>query len=195
MPVTAIFPKTRDAGRVATFRWADGTVATTPSWGRPERLPHDLDHYIIDAVFRPPYAFWGLVERQAPFPSLTLVRGRWPKGKSEWYQRVVRKHGLEMLKSEATLLGLLFEATTDEEVDRLIPELRRRLRRSYALAPADAFEGATRDQFHETRRLHKTVHRAWSRVPMGGALEVAYPPQGRPRIHQRIDAKAALVAS
>lgn len=185
--MTATFPKTRGPGRVATFSWPDGTAATTPTWGSPDRLPHDLDHYIIEAVFRPPYGFWDLVERQAPFSSLTLVKGRWPKGKSDWFERVVRKHGLEMLKAEATPLGLLFEAETDKDVDRLIPELRRRLRRSYALSPANAFEGATRDDFHETRELHRTLHGAWARIPMGGALEVAYPPRGKPRIHQPVE--------
>ncbi len=189
--MTATFPKNREAGRVATFAWPDGTAATTPIWGRPERLPHDLDHYIIDAVFRPPYGFWDLVERQAPYPSLTLVRGRWPKGKPEWYERVVRKHGVEMLKSEATGLGLLFRAVTDEQVDRLVPELRRRLRRSYALSPVNAFEDATRDQFHETRELHKALHRAWDGVPTGGALEVAYPLRGKPTIHRPKEAQPA----
>jgi hypothetical protein len=185
--VTAIFPKTRGAGRVATFSWPDGTAATTSIWGRPERLPHDLDHYIVEAAFRPPYGFWGLLERQAPFSSLTLVKGRWPKGNAEWFERVVRKHGVEMLKAEATGLGPLFQAVTDDEVERAIPELRRRLRRSYALSPDNAFEDATREQFDEARALHVALHRAWLGVPMGGALEVAYPRRGKPRIHQRAD--------
>lgn len=91
---------------MATLSWRDGTVATTPIWGTPNRLPHDLDHYIVEAVFQPPYGFWGLVERQAPFDSLTLVRGRWPKGKAAWFERVVRKHVAEMLKAEAVGLGM-----------------------------------------------------------------------------------------
>lgn len=167
--------------------WPDGTAATTPIGGRPERLPHDLGHYIVEAVFRPPYGFWGLVERQAPFSSLTLIRGRWPRGKAEWFERVLRKHGTEMLKAEATGLGLLLRVNTADEVDRVIPELRRRLRTSYALTPANAFADAPREHFHDARRLHDTVHRAWTGVPVGGALEVAYPPNGKPRTHQRVE--------
>lgn len=190
--VIGIFPKQRGRDRVATFSWPDGTAATTPIWDRPDRLPHDLDHYIVEAVFRPPYGFWGLVERQAPFSSLTLVKGRWPKGQAKWFARVVRKHGAEMLKAEAAGLGLLFKARTDEEVDRVIPEVRRRLHRSYALSPENAFENATRDQFYEARELHATLHRAWRGVPMGGALEVTYPRRGKPKIHQRLEAVEAL---
>jgi hypothetical protein len=194
VPVTAVFPKTRGPSRVATFLWPDETVATTPIWGRPERLPHDLDHYIIEAVFRPPYGFWGLVERQAPFSSLTLVAGRWPKDKAEWFQRVVRKHGTEMLKAEATGLELLFQAATDDDVDRAIPELRRRIRRSYALSPENAFGDATRQQFYEARQLHTILDRAWRGVPMGGALEVLYPRAGKPTIHPRVESTIAVIA-
>ena len=181
-----MFPKIREVRRVATFCWPDGTAATTPIWGGPERLPHDLDHYIVEAVFRPPYGFWDLVERQAPFSSLTLVKGRWPKGKAEWFERVLRKHGVEMLKAEATGLGRLFAAATDEDVERLTPELRRNLRRAYALSAVNAFGHATCEQFRSARELHARLHRAWSGVPMGGALEVSYPPSGKPRIHQRV---------
>ena len=183
MPVTAIFPKTRDRSRVATFTWPDGLVATTPIWNRAERLPHDLDHYIVEAVFRPPYGFWALVERQAPFSSLTLVSGRWPKGRAEWLAKVRRKHGAEMLKAEATGLGPLFRAETDADVDRIAPALRRQLERAYALTPDNAFAGATREQFHDVRDLHRSLHDAWNSVPMGGALEVAYPPRPEPTIH------------
>lgn len=187
MPVSAIFPKTNSAGRVATFSWRDGTAATTPIWGRPDRLPHDLEHYIVEAVFQPPYGFWGLVERQAPFKSLTLIRGRWPKDKSAWFERVVRKHGVEMLKAEAVGLDLLFQAKSDEEVDRAIPELRRQLQRSYALSPANAFAEATRAQFLEIRDIHRSLHRTWRGTPMGGALEVAYPRVVKPKVHEHAD--------
>jgi hypothetical protein len=172
---------------VETFSWRDGTVATTPICGRPDRLPHDLDHYIVEAVFQPPYGFWGLVERQAPFDSLTLIRGCWPKGKAAWFERVVRKHGAEMLKAEAAGLGVLFLAKTDDDVNRAIPELRRQLQRSDALSPANAFADATRAQFLEVRELHRTLHRTWRGVPMGGALEVAYPRVGKPKVHEQVD--------
>ena len=160
---------------MATFTWTDGTVATTPIFDRPEELPHDLRHYVVEAAFLPPYGFWSLVERQAPFRSLTLVRGRWPKGQVEWFARVVRKHGTEMLKAEATGLDELFDVA-DEALDRVLPELRRRLRRSYALSPANAYADAPRECFVEARRLHRRLHSAWRGLPFGGALEVRYPP-------------------
>ncbi len=194
MPVTAIFPKSRDRERVATFLWVDGTAATTPIWGRPERLPHDLDHYIVEAAFLPPYGFWSLVEQQSPFPSLTLVKGRWPKDKAAWFERVVRKHGTEMLKAEATGLEVLFEAGEDE-VDRLIPELRRRLRTSYALSPANAFADAARERFLDARNLHRKVHRAWQGVPFRGALAVNFPPAANPKIYERFDPEEVVAGN
>lgn len=192
--MSAYFPKRRDRQRVATFLWRDGSAATTPIWGLPERLPHDLDHYIVDASFRPPYGFWTLVEQQVPYPSLTLVRGRWPKDKSAWFERVVRRHGTEMLQAEATGLEELF-AAAEANVDRLIPELQRRLRASYALSPANAYAEAPPERFHAARDLHRKIHRAWRGVPFGGALEVSYPPRGNPTIHRSFDANEMLTST
>src|SRR5690349_9692129 len=108
--MTATFTKT--VGAPAVYRWADGTVATTPNWGR--RFPHDLTHWLVEAQVDLPYGFWALAGRQAPFDSFTLVRGRWPKGAHEFLDRVRRKHRGEMLHAEA--MGGLPLARADLDV-------------------------------------------------------------------------------
>lgn len=170
----ATFPKHARLDRVASFEWSDGLLATTPIYGKPPRLPHDLGHYVVEARLQPPYGFWALAAKQAPFASLTLVRGRWPKGKREWLDRVRRKHAAEMLKAEAT--GVTGLDDPDFDIDAAWPSIRRSMRRSYALNPQTEFTHVTKADIvalhHDTLRMHD----AWRAVPDGGALVVHWPP-------------------
>lgn len=171
----ASFPKHTGGGRVAVFEWSDGLIATTPIHGRATTLPHDLEHYVVEARLRFPYGFWTLAAQQAPFDSLTLVRGRWPKGKQEWFARLRRKHGVEMLKAEATGVKGLDSPTFD--VEAAWPSIRRAMRRSYAFNPQTELLQVTRADItalhHDALRLHE----AWRSVPTGGALVVQWPPK------------------
>lgn len=182
MQLEVTFPKQTERGQVATFAWSDGLVATSPLWGRPERLPHDLGHYSVDAHFRPPYSFWSLVGQQAPFASLTLVRGRWPGGKREWLDRIRRKHGLEMLKAESPGIGRTCEP--DFDADAEWPAIRRALNRAYVFGEANPFADVTKESLVALHDAHMRLERAWKRLPVGGALVVHWPPQTRQRVVQ-----------
>ncbi|MBW3537833.1 MAG: hypothetical protein KY395_08765 [Actinobacteria bacterium] len=179
--MTVSFPKS-DGRAPALFEWADGLAATCAIHNHPKRLPHDLEHYIVEAQFRPPYGFWSLASRQAPFDSLHLVRGRWPRGKREWLDRVRRKHGAEMLKAEAVGLGPIHDP--DLDLERYWPRRARLLRNAYSYTASNPFDHATRADFVEARERSLTLRAAWQRLPMGGALVVSWPPDTAPRIVQ-----------
>ena len=170
----ASFPKQRGPGRVATFQWSDGIIATTPIFGLPVRLPHDLEHYVVEARLRPAYGFWSLVAQQAPFESLTLVRGRWPKGRQEWFDRVRRKHAAEMLKAEATGFCGLDNPAFD--LDAAWPTIRRAMQRSYALNAQTELTHVTKGDIAALHQDTLRLHDAWQAVPDGGALLVQWPP-------------------
>lgn len=189
MRMTATFPKSRDRGALAVFEWPDGLVATCPiQASNTGRLPHDLIHYIGEAQFRPPYGFWGLAARQAPFDSLTLVKGAWPRGRREWLDRVRRKHGVEMFEAEVVELGRI--ADPDLDMDQYWPAQARTLRKAYSYTAENPFANATRSDFVEARQRAIALHEAWRRVPFGGALVVSWPPTATPRVLQTYDAEA-----
>ncbi|HUR49823.1 MAG TPA: hypothetical protein VMY88_09915 [Acidimicrobiales bacterium] len=185
MRMTATFPKNRDPISYAVFEWPDGSAATTPMWGIKGALPHDLGHYVGEAVFRPPYGFWNLTAQQAPFDSLTLVRGRWPGDRKAWLDRVRRKHGVEMLKSEMLDLSGLADPRTD--LDRTWAGLARGLRKGLSFTPSSPFDNATKADFLECRERAIALNEAWRRVPVGGALVVFWPPDTPPRVLQTFD--------
>lgn len=189
MALKVTFPKNHDRARLAVFEWDDGLVATTPVWGRAERLPHDLSHYAIEAQFLPPYGFWSMAERQAPFESLTLVRGRWPRGRREWLDRVRRKHGGEMLKAEAVELGPLADPAV--ELDAVWSAMARSFKRAYDFGPANPFSHVTKSDLAVARQRYFELTDAWQRVPWGGALVVAWPP-GTASVIPRYDAEMDL---
>src|SRR4051795_1960423 len=174
--MVASFPK---VGRtheppLATYRWDDGLVATTPSWGASQRLPHDLGHYLTEAWFRPRYGFWSMVADQMPFSSMTLVRGRWPKDARARLEQAVRDHGLEMLKAEATDLSGLIDP--DIDIDLHWPGIRRSLERAYVFGPENPFAAAAAADLRRFANRGRALRNCWRRVPLGGALEVYWPP-------------------
>ena len=170
----AIFPKRSGRDRVARYEWSDGLVATTPLWGRPTRLPHDLEHYAVEAVLRPAYGFWNLAAQQAPFDSLTPLRGRWPKGRQEWFDRVRRKHREAMLKAEA--LGIRGLEDPSFDVDAAWPQVKVALERPFAFNEETTLRGITKADVVELRRSALELHGSWRQVPDGGALAVSWPP-------------------
>lgn len=180
MRMTATFPKSRARGCVAVLEWPDGSAATTSMHGSADRLPHDLQHYFVEAQFRPPYGFWNLAAQQAPFGSFTLVRGRWPRGRQDWLARVRRKHGVEMLKAESVGLAQITDPNLD--MDQYWPVRARTLRKAYSYTAANPFANATKTDFVEARDRALALHAVWRRVPFGGALIVSWPPGTPPRI-------------
>jgi hypothetical protein len=157
-------------GAPAVHRWPDGTVATCLPWTG--GLPHDLGHWLLEAQVDLPYGFWSLAGQQAPFASLTLVQGRWPKGRQAWFDRVRRRHATAMLHAEAQDGAWL--ADPDLDVHARWPELRDLLARTYAFAdsPLASFGPA------DVERLRPFALRAaatWDALPAGAAVEVHWP--------------------
>lgn len=185
--MTVSFPK-GDSRSKAIYEWSDGMVALCDMYKDPRRLPHDLEHYIVEAQFRPPYGFWSLASRQAPYASLRLVNGRWPRAKQEWFDRLRRKHGDEMLKAESVGLGPIHDPGLD--FDRYWPQRVRTLRNAYSYGAPNPFDHATRKDFVEARERSIALRAAWDEVPMGGALVVCWPPETPPRIVEIYEATA-----
>ena len=175
MRLTATFPKPSGRGGVAEFRWSDGTIATTPLHSHASRLPHDLDHYVVDAHVDLPFGFWALAGKQTPFKSFTLVAGRWERGARERFERSVRKHRGAMLQGEAAFFVHELAAREDQ-LAVAWPVLRRRLRRAFSYeheSPIGDLEVA------DVRRIvafDRELHRRWAELPVGGALQVSWPP-------------------
>jgi hypothetical protein len=119
-----------------------------------------------------PWGFWSLVGQRAPFASLTLVDGRWPKGKKEWLDRVRRKHGLSMLHAEAQDGRWL--ADPDLDVHRDWQTIRTKLARTYAFADSPlACLGP--DDVERLRPLALRTAATWDALPPGGSIEVSWP--------------------
>jgi hypothetical protein len=182
MQMHATFPKTRDGRNTAEYAWSDGRVATSPSDGRLGRLPHDLEHYILEAQVDVPYGFWALAGRQAPFKSLALARGRWPKKKVDWFERVKRKHGGAMVQAEAIggFIGRL--ARGEADIHRDWPAIRRSLTRAYSYESSSPLAALTQEDLMGLVPFHIEMHRVWKTVPVGGAIRVSWPRTTRPTV-------------
>jgi hypothetical protein len=164
------FTKTPNAS--AVYRWpaTPDLVATALQWGR--GFPHDLSHWLLEAQVDLPWGFWSLAGQQAPFESLVVVSGRWPKGKREWLDRVRRKHDLSMLHAEAQ--GGSWLVRKDLDVHRDWPDIRARLARTYAFTRSPLADLGPQD----VTRMRTFALRAvatWEALPAGGSVEVHWP--------------------
>ena len=161
---------TKSRGAPSVHRWPDGTVATCMQWSG--GFPHDLGHWVLEAQVDLPWGFWSLAGQQAPFASLTLVRGRWPKGKREWLDRVRRKHGLSMLHAEAQDGSWLLDPDLDVHGDW--QQIRRRLAKTYAFAESPLAHFGPQD-VEALRPFARRAAAAWEALPPGGSVEVSWP--------------------
>jgi hypothetical protein len=161
---------TKVLGVPAIHRWPGGLVATTMPWTG--GLPHDLGHWMMEALVDLPWGFWSLAARKAPFRSFTLVSGRWPKERDEWLDRVRRKHGLAMLHAEGHDGNWLADPRLDVHAEW--PMIRRRLSVAYCfedhalahLGPADV---------ERLVPLARVVAQQWDDLPDGRCLLVRWP--------------------
>ena len=142
-------------------------------WGHWTRFPHDLEHYSVEAILRPKYGFWELASRQAPFATLEPSRP-WPRAKRDWYARVVRRHGEDMLIAEM-IGGLPRDGASIEQQWR---EARGMLKREWGRSPDNPLPDLTRTDYEKIVDLGRRLRRDWDRLPAGGALSVEWPPGG-----------------
>lgn len=161
---------TKVRGAPAVHRWPDGSAATGLPWT--SGLPHDLGHWMMEAQVELPYGFWALAGQQAPFASLTLVQGRWPKGKQEWFDRVRRKHGTAMLHAEAQ--DGIWLADPDLDVRAQWSEIRRRLTQTYAFQESPLQRWGPQD-IERLRPFALRNAAIWEGLPAGGQVEVHWP--------------------
>jgi hypothetical protein len=166
--VQARFPKVEDRSRTAQLAWPDGFTATLPQHQYFARLPHDLEHYVVDAVLRPPYGFWELAAAKAPFKNLTPCR-RWPRERTQWFARVVRDHRDEMVEAER-LTGLLPTNTPSWEAAR------RMLASAWTDRPSNPRPDLTPESYERLMDLHEQLVSAWQSLPVGEWLSVTWPP-------------------
>ena len=166
--MTVTYTKIR--GAPAVHRWRDGTVATCMQWSG--GFPHDLGHWVLEAQVDLPWGFWSLAGQQAPFASLTLVEGRWPKGKQAWLDRVRRKHGLSMLHAEAQDGHWLLDPELD--VHASWREIRSHLAKTYAFAESP-LAGFGPNDVEALRPFALRAAATWEALPPGGSVEVSWP--------------------
>ena len=181
MRLTATYPKLESRSNVATFTWSDGLVAQTLISNTTRHLPHDLAHYIVESRAQPPYGFWAMVGRQAPFESLTLIKGRWPKGKRDWFERVKRKHRDEMVQAEGVggVIDGLVGSTLD--LDRDWTVIQRGLR-AHAIKTDGPFASLTKRDLSEIVEFHRQLHALWDGIAVGQAVAVSWPPDVGPAV-------------
>lgn len=173
--LTVTFPCTADGRNEATFEWSDGLVCTTVGGGRPGRLPHDLEHYILESQVELPYGFWTLAGKQAPFQSFTHVRGQWPRSRKTWFEQVKKKHRGEMVKADS-LAGIVHALARGAlDLDRDWREITRQLTHAYRYGSDDAAERITKQDLGRVLAFDHAVRAAWASVSVGGSLKVTWP--------------------
>jgi hypothetical protein len=170
----ATFPKNAEPGRLVSLEWEDDFRATMRLGNHFDRLPHDLEHYVIDAELGRPWAFWPMLAQKAPYVSVTPVDGKWPRERVKWFDEVKRKHKVDLDESENAGATFVMIARGDLSIEDWAG-VRNSLQRAYTQRPKSPVEGLTPDEVKRIVAAYIRMERRWKQVPFGGELTVHWP--------------------
>jgi hypothetical protein len=173
MLMRATFPKTDDLERLVHLEWPDGFRATMRVGQRFDRLPHDLEHYVIDAELRRPWAFWPMLAQKAPYKSVT-PEGGWPAERVRWFDDVKKRRKADLDESEV-LAGPFISIARGELLLDDWKQVRTSLARVYTTRARSPVADLTRDDVERVVEAYTRMERRWQQVKFGDSLAVPWP--------------------
>ena len=169
--LVASFPRNRDRFRwVATLQWDDGLVGEMAIRQKKQlRMPHDLEHYVVDATLGHEFAFWPLLARYGAFKSVRLRNGSFGRERMMELSRVLAEHKDDVDGAETLTAPVRVIAHHDLDW----PEAEKYFRSSPARA---RFESLTRADVATLVENYRRMERRWLSGPTDEPLVVEWPP-------------------
>lgn len=168
----ASFPRKAEPHRwVATLEWDDGLAGEMAVLlrGKQLRMPHDLEHYVVDAVLGHEYAFWPLLARYGAFKSVRLTRGTWGRERLREFAAVLAEHRDQIEEAEtptAPIRTIVHHNLTGADAVR-----------AFASSPAkNAFERLTSADVEALVERYRRMELEWLEGDADDPLVVIWPP-------------------
>ena len=165
------FTKTGQRKYEVLARRGDKVVLRVQTPDRPQSLPHDLAHYLVERELGFERGFWGSVAAGAVFGGMQVVSGRRPPHAAERSKAVIKAAGQQLTAAEIYVSVMLRVAREGREGDwpgvcSLLDEAWRPFR---GPRKAVSHEGVSR-----ACRALREAEREWQELPVGQSLTVSW---------------------
>jgi hypothetical protein len=165
------FTKTGARGYEVVARRDDKVVVRIGTPDRPEGLPHDMAHYLVERGLGIERGFWGAVAAGAVFKGVEVVSGRRPPHAAERSKAVI-KAGYRQLAT-AELYVSVFQAVAREGKERDLAYVNARLDDVWRPFrwPRKA---VTREGVLRVCEAMREAEKEWRELPVGGSVTVSW---------------------
>ena len=165
------FTKTGVRSYEVVARRDDGVVISVVTPDRPQGLPHDMAHYLIERGLGFECGFWGAVAAGAVFKGMRVVSGRRPPHASERSEAIVKAGYYQLAAAELYVSVIQSVAREGKERDwagvcARLDEVWRPFR-----VPRKA---VTREAVERVCEALREAEREWRELPVGGGLNVSW---------------------
>ena len=166
------FTKTGARSYDVVARRDDKVVVSVQTPDRPQALPHDMAHYLIERGLGFERGFWGAVAAGAVFKGMRVVSGRRPPHADERSEAIIKAEYRQLAAAElyvSVIQGVAREGKERDwalvcsrldEVWRPFRGLRRAVTRGGVVRVCEALREA---------------ERGWRQLPVGGTVNVSWP--------------------
>jgi hypothetical protein len=165
------FTKTGARSYEVVARRRDGVLIRVQTPDRPQFVPHDMAHYLIERALGFERGFWGVVAAGAVFKGMQVVSGRRPPHADERSKALIKAAYHQLAAAElyvAVIQGVTREGKERDcaYVNACLDEVWRPFR-----PPRPA---VTRDGVLRACEALRAAEREWQALPVGGSLTVSW---------------------
>lgn len=165
------FTKTGARGYEVFARRDDGVVVRVGTPDRPEGLPHDLAHYLVERGLGIGRGFWGVVAAGAVFEGMEVVSGRRPPHARERSKAIIKAEHRQLATAE--LYVSVFQSVAREGKERDWAGVNARLDEAWRPFrwPRKA---VTREGVLRVCEALREAEKEWRALPVGESITVSW---------------------
>ena len=165
------FTKTGPRSYEVVARRDDKVVVGVQTPDRPQALPHDMAHYLVERGLGFERGFWGAVAAGAVFKGMQVVSGRRPPHADERSKALIKAEYRQLAAAE--LYVSVIQSVAREGRERDWADVNARLDEAWrpfrAPRPAVTREGVAR-----VCEALREAEREWRELPVGGSVTVSW---------------------
>ena len=140
-----------------------------PGYDRPEWLPHDLRHYVIEHTLGLQYGFWGRVAAGAVFPGMKVLEGRQPPHAAERSYKAARQQPRTGTQSEI-LVGFL-AGVAQQRIENDWPRVQKMLKQAWVDDHAH-YSNLSHAEVKQVCAELRIMEQRWQELAIGESLTV-----------------------
>lgn len=165
------FTKTGPRSYEVSARRDDGVLLRVPTPDRPQTLPHDLAHYLIERGLGFERGFWGAIAAGAVFKGMQVVSGRRPPHAEERSKAIIKAEYRQLAGAE--IYVSVIQGVERDGVERDWARVCARLDEAWRPFSWPR-KAVTREGVLRVCEALREAEREWRELPVGQSLSASW---------------------